>query len=93
MNNDDCARLAALAPAAALGALDADEAAFARAHLAACPGAHPELRDAVELASAIGGAWPEETVPSAQLRARLMDAARAEASARWPPAPPPSLTL
>ena len=81
MNNDDCARLAALAPAFALGALDPDEAAFVRAHLAACPRPHPELGDAVELASAIGGAWPEEDVPSAQLRVRLLSAARSEASA------------
>jgi hypothetical protein len=81
VNNDDCVRLAALAPAAALGALDPDEAAFLRAHLTACPRPHPELRDAVELASAIGGAWPEQDVPSAQLRARLLTAARSEASA------------
>ncbi|HSI99371.1 MAG TPA: anti-sigma factor [Patescibacteria group bacterium] len=81
MNHDDCARLAALAPAAALGALDPDEAAFLRAHLAACSRPHPELRDAVELAAAIGGAWPDEDAPSAQLRSRLLEAVRAEASA------------
>ena len=80
MNHDDCARIAALAPAAALGALDPDEVAFLRAHLAACPRPHPEMQDAVALASAIGGAWPEEDAPSPQLRARLLGAARSEAS-------------
>lgn len=83
MNHDDCARLAALAPAAALGALDPDEAAFLRAHLAACPRPHPELRDAVELAASIAGAWPDEDAPSPQLRSRLLGAVRAEA-------PPPA---
>ncbi len=80
MNHDDCAHLAALAPAAALGALDPDEVAFLRAHLATCRRPHPELRDAVELASAIGGAWPDEDAPSLQLRSRLLDAVRPEAS-------------
>lgn len=81
MNHDDCARLAALAPAAALGALDPDEAAFLRAHLAACPRPHPELRDAVELAATIGGAWPDEDAPSPQLRSRLLGAVRTQAPA------------
>lgn len=80
MNTDDCARLAALAPAAALGALDPDEAAFVRAHLAACRHRHPELRDTVALAAAIGAAWPDEDAPSPQLRARLLAAARSEGS-------------
>jgi hypothetical protein len=92
VNNDDCARLAALASAAALGALDPEEADFVRAHLAACPHRHPELRDAVGLAAALGGAWPEEDAPSPQLRSRLLAAARSEASgpaaAREEPAPP-----
>ena len=85
VNHDDCARLAALAPAAALGGLDPDEAAFLRAHLAACSRPHLELRDAVELASAIGGAWPDEDAPSPQLRSRLLGAVRSEASAPVPP--------
>lgn len=79
MNHDDCARLSALAPATALGALDPDEAAFVRAHLAGCSRPHPELRDAIELAAAIGTAWPEEDAPTPQLRARLLAAARSEA--------------
>ena len=84
MNHDDCARLAALAPAAALGCLDHDEDAFVRAHLAACPRPHTELRDAVELASAIGGAWPDEDAPSPQLRSRLLGAVRSEAPSPEP---------
>jgi hypothetical protein len=80
VNHDDCARLAALAPAAALGALDPDEAVFVREHLAACRRPHPELRDAVEVAAAFGGGWPEEDAPSPELRARMLSAARTEAS-------------
>lgn len=80
MNHDDCARLSALAPAAALGALDADEAAFVRAHLAGCSRPHPELRDAIELAATIGSAWPEEDAPTPQLRERLLAAARSESA-------------
>lgn len=82
VNHDDCARLAALAPASALGALDPAEAAFVRAHLAACSRPHPELRDAVALAAAMGGAWPEEDAPSSQLRDRILEAARSEGYAR-----------
>jgi hypothetical protein len=76
VNHDSCARVAALAPAAALGALDPDEAAFLRAHLAACGRPHPELRDAADLAAAIGGAWPDPDLPSPGLRDRLLAAAR-----------------
>jgi hypothetical protein len=83
VNHDDCARLSALAPATALGALDPDEAAFVRAHLARCPRPHPELRDAIELAATIGMAWPEEDVPTPHLRNRLLSAARSEGA---PPA-------
>ena len=82
MNHDDCVRLAAMAPAAALGCLDLDEATFLRAHLAACSRPHSELRDAVELASAIGGAWPDEDVPSPRLRARLLGAVAARRNQR-----------
>lgn len=78
MNHDDCARLAALAPAAALGALDPREAAFLRGHLGSCRRPHRELREAVELAAAIGAAWPEEDAPSPRLRSRLLAAARSE---------------
>lgn len=74
--NTDCARLSALAPASGLGALDPDEAAFVRAHLAACSRPHPEMREAMALAAAIGAAWPDEDLPSATLRDRILAAAR-----------------
>ena len=80
MNHDDCARLSALAPSTALGALDPDEAAFLRGHLAGCSRPHPELRDAIELTATIGAAWPDEDAPTPQLRARLLAAARSEAA-------------
>lgn len=80
VNHDDCASVADLAPAAALGALDPDEAAFLRAHLATCVRPHLELREAMALAAAIGAACPDEDLPSPALRARLLDAARADAA-------------
>jgi len=91
VNHDDCARIAALAPAAALGALDADEGVFLRAHLAACPRPHRELRDAVALAATIGDAWPEEDAPRPDLRNRVLAAARSELgrTARQTASPPP----
>lgn len=70
--NTDCDRLAAMAPAMALGALDPDDAAFVRSHLAKCPLPHPELRDALAVAAAIGDAVPERAVPSPGLRSRLL---------------------
>lgn len=78
MNHDECAHAADLAPAAALGALDADEQAFVRAHLAACPRPHPEMRESAVAAAVMGAAMPEEHVPSPDLRYRLLAAARAE---------------
>ncbi|MBA4169515.1 MAG: zf-HC2 domain-containing protein [Chloroflexi bacterium] len=80
MNHDDCASMADLAPAAALGALDPDEAAFLRAHLATCVRPHLELREAMALAATIGAACPDEDRPSPALRTRLLDAARADAA-------------
>jgi len=80
VNHDDCARLATLAPAAGLGALDPDEAALLRAHLGECARPHPELRDAVALAAVVGDARPEEDAPSPQLRTRLLEAARSAIS-------------
>lgn len=80
VNHDDCASVADLAPAAALGALDPDEAAFLRAHLATCVRPHLELREAMALAATIGAACPDEDRPSPALRTRLLDAARADAA-------------
>lgn len=80
MNHDDCARMADLAPAAALGALDPDDDTFVRAHLATCVRPHPERREAMALAAAIGAALPDEDLPSPALRTRLLDAVRADAA-------------
>jgi hypothetical protein len=79
VNTDDCDRLASLAPGLGLGALDADEAAFARAHVAACHRPHPEVRDAIALAAAIGSALSPPDRPSPGLRDRILAAARADA--------------
>ena len=76
MEHDDCARVAALGPSAALGALDAEDAAFVREHLRACGLTHPELREWLAVAGAIGEALSDEDLPSPGLRDRVLDAAR-----------------
>ena len=76
MNLDDCTRIGLLAPAAALGAVDPDEAALLRTHRLACARPHPELREWVVVAAEIGAAVPEEHRPSAGLRDRVLAAAR-----------------
>ncbi len=80
VNHDDCAGAAELAPAAALGALDPDEAAYLRAHLATCARQHPDVHDANALAAAIGDGLPDEDMPSPTLRARLLERVRTEAA-------------
>jgi hypothetical protein len=77
----DCDRLAAMAPALAVGALDSDDAAFARAHLAGCPRLHPELREAFDLAAAIGASLPATEQPPPSLRDRILEGARAPVAA------------
>ena len=67
-----------MAPAFALGALDADDAMFARAHLRSCGMPHPPLRQALTLASAIGASVPDEDLPAADLRSRVLAAVRDE---------------
>jgi hypothetical protein len=75
VNNHDCARVARLAPGWSLGALDPDESAELVGHLAVCGRDHPELREALALAAAVGSAMPDEQVPSPALRARLLSEA------------------
>lgn len=82
VNHDECARFRALAPAAALGGLDPDEAAFAREHLRTCARPHPEVREWDAVAAAIGAAMPDEDLSSPALRDRLLSAARAEPADR-----------
>lgn len=81
MTHDDCERVARLAPGWALGALDPDESAGLRAHLASCNGQHPELREAMTLAAAVGAAAPDE-LPSPALRARVLAALADDAPVR-----------
>lgn len=70
-----------LAPLFVLGALEADEAAAVRAHLAGCREPHPELDE-------LGGVVPylledvEPIEPSAALRGRILAAAAADLEAR-----------
>ena len=76
VTDSDCAQLDAMAPAFALGGLEPGEVAFVRAHVVSCARRHPPLRDAVELAAAIGAFVPDEDLPSAALRTRVLDAIR-----------------
>jgi len=76
VNHQDCATIAALGPASAVGALDAEEAVAARGHLRACPLPHPEVGEWLAVAGAIGSALPAVHVPSPDLRARLLRAVR-----------------
>lgn len=91
MITDDCARLAELAPSAAVGALESEDAAFVREHLATCALPHPELRDAMTVAAAIGWAVPDEDMPSPSLRGRILE--RARAGARPATVPPVAATV
>lgn len=72
MDHADCARIAELAPASVLGALDAEERGLLRAHVLACGRRHPEFREALALAAALGSTWPERDAPSPALRDRLL---------------------
>jgi hypothetical protein len=67
----ECADIDALAGALALGAVDADELAAARAHLAACPEPHIELHALLGADAALAASL-EPIQPSAGLRDRLM---------------------
>lgn len=70
-----------LAPLFVLGALEPDEAAAVRAHVAGCPEPHPELEE-------LGGVVPylleevEPLEPPAGLRDRILAAAAADLAAR-----------
>lgn len=73
----DCDTVRDLAPLYVLGALEPDEAASVREHLATCPDVHAELQ---ELAAPAGSLLlAEEPVePPAGLKSRLMAAAEAD---------------
>lgn len=71
-----CTEVLDLAPGFVLGALEPDEMAAVRLHLAACPEAHAEV---LELGSVVPALFEavEITEPSAGLRGRILEAARA----------------
>jgi anti-sigma-K factor RskA len=69
-----CDEVRDLAPLFVVGALDADEAAAVRDHLAGCTQPHPELLELGEAATALLAAV-EPVAPPPALKARVMDAA------------------
>jgi hypothetical protein len=82
-----CAEVLDLAPGFVLDALEPDEMAAVREHLAACPEAHAEV---LELGSVLPALLEsvEITEPPAALRGRILDAARAGSSAGATATPP-----
>jgi anti-sigma-K factor RskA len=90
-----CESIDELAGAFALGAMDADEAAAVREHLATCDQPHIELREALPAADILAASL-EPVAPSPALRDRLMDsidrlspAGHAPVAAIKPPWPRP----
>lgn len=73
-----CSEVADLAPAFVLGALEAGESDAVRRHLAECPEAHPEM---AELHSVVPALFEvaEPVAPPADLKARILAAAAADA--------------
>jgi hypothetical protein len=76
-----CDRVLDLAPGFVLGALDAQEMADVRAHLAACAKPHPELREMGGVLSYLGGSL-DPVEPPRHLRAAVMAAVQADMRAR-----------
>ncbi len=76
-------RYGELAGPFALGILSEDDRRVFEAHLAACPECRAEVRDAAMVAEALGHAVTPEA-PPAQLRDRVLAAARAAAPAASP---------
>jgi anti-sigma-K factor RskA len=73
----DCDTIRDLAPLYVLGALEPDEAAAVRAHVASCDDAHAELQELAEPAGALL-LEVEPVEPPSALKARLMAAAEAD---------------
>lgn len=87
----NCQEFEELSGAYALGAVSPEEKAEADAHLSGCD-LHPEVAEYVAVASTLAVAAPEMD-PPARLKARLMDAVRADAAPSGAPtqAPKPGL--
>jgi len=73
----DCETVRDLAPLFVLDALEPDEAAAVRAHLAECDDVHAELSELAEAAGALQRA-AEPVEPAAGLKSRLLAAAEAD---------------
>src|SRR4051812_14280845 len=73
----DCDTVRDLAPLFVLDALEPDEAAAVRAHLAECEDAHAELQELAEAAGSMSLAV-EPVEPPAALKPRLLAAAEAD---------------
>lgn len=90
----DCHELEELAGALALGAVPPTEAESARGHLESCPAAHRSIRELSAVAALLAEA-AEPLEPPARLRARILAAVHAEATAGAPKgvaAPPSNVT-
>lgn len=81
MPNDICAEISDLLPAYALGALEAEEAARAGAHLPECPRCRAELEALQTVLVGLAHAAPRAQPPS-RLRQRLLRHARASGDRR-----------
>ena len=81
-----CAEADELAPAFVLGALEPDEVAAARAHLADCPEAHQAFAEVGGTAAYLAE-LPEPLEPPAALKVRLMTAVAEDLTDREPPGP------
>lgn len=85
----DCDTVRDLAPLYVLGALESDEAAAVREHLATCDDAHAELLELAEPAGSLLLA-PEPAEPPAALKGRLLAAAEADLRAGRHPSTAPA---
>ncbi len=82
-----CDEVRELAGSFVLGALDANEAAAVRVHLADCDDAHAEIQSLAEVVPVLAEAAPP-VEPPADLKARLLAAAAADLETRGAAAPP-----
>lgn len=85
MDGLTCDEVRDLAAAFVLGALDDDEAAMVRAHLATCPDAHAEMAELAAVLPVLAESVPV-VAPPAGLGARIRAAAEAEMAATEVPA-------
>jgi hypothetical protein len=89
VHNTTCRRLRELIPAYSLGATDAEETEFVKAHLADCPAAVAELAEYARLAEALLYSAPPAQPPT-HLAEKLCAATAATAAASTAPPPGPA---